>query len=161
MIADYDFLKLKTSRLASAGTDPEWKTKVVRVMMEYQYDPKWIEASSENKKLLESRVQQSINSRRPQKMIAVQGAAIAQVDTRPNLPNIPASLAVLVIHGKLDRMVAYSESEHIVKNIKHAKRFDPGSKGDQFGHFWFDYFSTEWWADEIESYLSESSKAKL
>lgn len=147
--------------MADAASDPDWKTKIVRLMMEYQYDPQWIAASPENKKLLESRVQVSVKSRRPQKMIALQGAAIAQVDTRPDLPNIPASLPVLVIHGKLDRMVAYSESEYIVKLIRHAQRFDPGSKTDQYGHFWFDYFGSEWWADQIERYLSDSTKARL
>lgn len=141
--------------LASAGTDPDWKKKVATVMMEYQYDPKWLAASPENKQLFESRVSGSVNSRRPQKMIALQGAAIAQVDTRQDLPNVPASLKVLVIHGKLDRMVAYAESEHIVKNIKHARRFDAGERGDQFGHFWFDYYGTDWWASEIEKYLSQ------
>jgi pimeloyl-ACP methyl ester carboxylesterase len=147
--------------LSTAGTDPEWKRNMVKVMMEYQYDPKWISASPTNKKLFDSRVENSLNSRRPQKIITLQGASIAQVDTRPDLPNVPASLPVLIIHGRLDRMVAYSESEHIVKNIKHAQRFDPGRNGDQYGHFWFDYFDTAWWADEIESYLSGGQKAKL
>lgn len=147
--------------MANASSDPDWKKKIVAVMMEYQYDPKWLVASADNKNLFNARVEKSANSRRPQKVIAMQGASIAQVDTRPNLPKIPASLPVLVIHGKLDRMVAYSESEHIIKNIKHAKRFDPGSRGDQFAHFWFDYFGTEWWAEEIERYLGESHQARL
>ncbi|UZJ55222.1 hypothetical protein CBS101457_004542 [Exobasidium rhododendri] len=149
--------------MASAESDPNWKTKMVKVMMEYQYDPEWIHASSKNQQLLESRVEKSVNSRRPQKIIAMQGASIAQVDTRPDLPRIPASLPVLIIHGRLDRMVAYSESEHIVKNIAHAKRFDPGTNGDRYGHFWFDYFETSWWADRINTYLSEgdSHKARL
>ena len=148
--------------MANASGDPNWKKKVATVMMEYQYDPKWLAASSENRKLFESRVDKSANSRRPQKMIALQAAAIAQVDTRPDLPNIPASLPVLVIHGKLDRMVAYSESEHIIKNVKHAVRLDPGEKGDQYAHFWFDYFGSQWWADQIETYLQSGSiQAKL
>lgn len=140
--------------MADVANDPNWKTKITNIMMEYQYDPKWLAANQENKNLFEKRVKEAVNSRRPQKMIALQGAAIAQVDTRKDLSNIPASLPVLVIHGKLDRMVAYRESDEIVKNIKHAQRFDPGSKGDDYGHFWFDYFSTQWWADEIEGYLA-------
>lgn len=146
------------SSMSSAGSDPNWKTKLVTIMMEYQYDPAWLAASAANKKVFESRVADSVNSRRPQKIIALQGAAIAQVDSRSDLPRVPASLDVLVIHGKLDRMVAYSESEHIIKNINHAVRFDPGAKGDQFGHFWFDYHGADWWADEIEKYLSSAGQ---
>lgn len=142
--------------MANAASDPNWKTKIATIMMEYQYDPKWLAESLQNKELFKDRVEKSVNSRRPQKIIAYQSAAIGQVDTRSSLPNIPASLPVLVVHGKLDRMVSYAESEHIVKNIKHAKRFDPGEKGDQFAHYWFDYFGTQWWADQIEQYLSSS-----
>lgn len=142
--------------MANIANDPNWKTKITNIMMEYQYDPNWLAANQENKNLFEKRVNEAVNSRRPQKMIALQGAAIAQVDTRQSLPSIPASLPVLIIHGKLDRMVAYRESDEIVKAIKHAQRFDPGSKSDQYGHFWFDYYSTQWWADEIEKYLANT-----
>jgi pimeloyl-ACP methyl ester carboxylesterase len=159
--SDYFDLFADFHRLATAGTDPDWKNKITTTLMEYQYDPTWLAASTKNKKLFQDRIQQSANSRRPNKMIALQSAAIAQMDTRPRLPSIPSSLPVLIIHGKLDRMVAYSESDYLVKLIKHATRFDPGSNGDQYGHFWFDYFGTEWWADEIEGYLGTNSRAKL
>jgi alpha-beta hydrolase superfamily lysophospholipase len=145
--------------MADVAGDPNWKTKITTLMMEYQYDPKWLTASEENKRLFEKRVDRAVNSRRPQKIIALQAASIAQVDTRSSLPQIPSSLPVLVIHGKLDRMVSYQESEAIVKNIKHAKRFDPGSKSDNYGHYWFDYYGSQWWADEVEKYLASSRGA--
>lgn len=144
--------------MADIANDPNLKTKITKIMMEYQYDSKWLAANQENKTLFEKRVKEAVNSRRPQKMIALQGAAIAQVDTRKSLPKIPASLPILIIHGKLDRMVAYRESDEIVKKIKHAQRFDPGNKGEDCGHFWFDYYSTQWWADEIEKYLVSNCK---
>jgi fermentation-respiration switch protein FrsA (DUF1100 family) len=155
-----DSLPLRNRMVDLAG-DPEFKSKVTRVMMEYQYDPKWLAANEDHKKLFEYRVDRSTNSRRPQKMIALQAASIAQVDTRSRLQNIPASLPILVIHGKLDRMVSYKESEAFFQNIKHAQRFDPGSKGEDYAHFWFDYFDTQWWADEVEKYLGASRGAKL
>lgn len=120
--------------------------------MAYQFDVEWLKVPA-NKEIFDRRVRESLTTRRPQSIIASQGAAIAQRDTRSELGSIPASLPVLVIHGRLDRMVAYSESDYLVKGIKSAKRIDMSPHDEQYGHFWFDYFGADWWAKSIENFL--------
>lgn len=157
--------------MASAGTDPNWKEKVGTIMMEFQYDRDWLSSQS-NRDFLQTRVKDQMKLRRPQRVIGLQMAAIAARDVRSDLPRIPASLPVLVLHGRLDRMVDYSESQYIVDGIKHASRLDMPPHSEQFGHFWYDYFGEMWWATQIEHFLqhgkqpsksspSRSSKAKL
>lgn len=138
--------------MATADTDPKWKEKYTELMMSYQYDQDWL-AQAANKDKFAQRIKVALSTRRPQGIIASQGAAIAQRDTRAELGRIPSSLPVLIIHGHLDRMVAYSESEHLIKGIKHARRIDMKPHGDRYGHFWFDYFDQAWWAQKIEHFL--------
>lgn len=121
-------------------------------MMAYQFDVEWPKVAA-NKEIFDRRVRESLTTRRPQSIIATQSAAIAQRDTRADLPRIPSSLPVLVIHGRLDRMVAYSESEYLLKGIKSAKRINMAPHDEQYGHFWFDYFGADWWAKSIENFL--------
>lgn len=152
------FLLISFRSVASADSDPNWKEKAATAMMEFQYDHAWL-AQEANRKVLQERVAVSVGTRRPQRIIGAQAAAIAQRDVRGELPRIPVSLPVLVIHGTKDRMVAYSESDHIVQGIKHAKRLDMTPHTSDFGHFWFDYFGASWWAQQIDSFLQRGHLA--
>ena len=86
-------------------------------------------------------------------------------DVRESLPKIPSQIRVLVIHGKLDRVIHYAESEHIMRGITHARRVTvdhsrmvPGSiPTDQFGHLWFHYFDIDLWLGVIETFLDDFS----
>lgn len=149
--------------LSQAGTNPKWKDELTEFLYSYQYDEGWL-SQKENKSTFEERVKVSLSTRRPQSIIGSQMLAIQGRDTREELHKIPESIPVLIIHGKLDRMVKYSESESFTKSIKNAKRIDMHPYTDQYGHFWFDYFGKEFWAKKIEEYLQNghsSNKAKL
>lgn len=149
--------------LSQAGTNPKWKDELTEFLMSYQYDENWMKEKG-NKPTFEERVKVSLTTRRPQSIIGSQMLAIQGRDTREELHKISESLPVLIIHGKLDRMVKYSESDSFTKSIKSAKRLDMQPNNDQFGHFWFDYFGKEFWANKIENYLQNghsSTKSKL
>lgn len=82
----------------------------------------------------------SLQTTRPQEMIALQAGAIGQYRSRDDLGRIPESVPVMIIHGKLDRMVHYKESEPLEKGIAHAKRVDLSdgvkeAQDGQYGHF--------------------------
>lgn len=101
---------------------------------QYCYDPDWIKA---NPNLYEKRVQESINTRRPARTVALQQRAIGKYDVRSELPSLPASLPVLVIHGDQDVAVYPAEKEEILKGIGHATLAKcPRS---DFGHNWLVY----------------------
>lgn len=126
-------------------------------MMEYQYDPDFL---AKNDALFQQRVQAALDTRRPQSMIMLQSSAIASVNVSDRLSRVPSSLPVLIIHGKLDRMVAYAESDIIQGGIKHATRMQTPS--DQYGHFWHDYFGADFWANSIDKFLNaRDGQAKL
>lgn len=147
----------RMERASQASSRQEGKRIITTTMMEYQYDPKFL---SSNDALFQSRIQTALDSRRPQSIILLQSGAIAPVNVGGVLERVPASLPVLIIHGKLDRMVAVSESDLIQKGIKHAKRIPTPS--DQYGHFWHDYFSPKFWAESIDKFLNErGAQAKL
>ncbi|CEH14577.1 Soluble epoxide hydrolase [Ceraceosorus bombacis] len=139
---------------ANAKSKEERNKLMSEAIMALQYFPEWITSSQDHASLLAHRVKVSLDTRRPQEIIGLQIGAIGAVDTRPDLYRIPQTLPTLVIHGKRDRMVAYSESEHILKGIKHATRLD--TPNDQIGHFWFDFLTTNFWVDSINAHLDSA-----
>jgi hypothetical protein len=85
---------------------------------------------------------------------------VRDADHRANLHIVPASTKVLVIHGTLDRMISYGESDYILKGISHARRVTVGNNygqvpSEKYGHTWFDYFKPEVWVDVIEGFLDD------
>lgn len=99
--------------------------------MQLCYDEGWIRANPE---LCERRIQESINSRRPAATIQLQQRAIGGYDVRKQLPSIPKSLAVLIIHGKRDVSVYPNEMQDLMQGIKHAQVLQ--CPKDDFGHNW-------------------------
>lgn len=107
-----------------------------------------------------ARVEQSLRSRRPQTTIAMQAGAIAQCDTRAALARLPRRLPVLLIQGKLDRMVDYEESRILEAHLPQVRRYVPPA-GDAFGHMWFDYFDRDTaWVRPLSAFL-DAPPAKL
>jgi alpha-beta hydrolase superfamily lysophospholipase len=109
-------------------------------MLAYQYDVASLEKDERLNKIMQDRIEVSLQTTRPQEMIALQAGAIGQYRSRDDLGRIPDSVPVLIIHGKLDRMVHYKESEPLEKGITHAKRVDLSdgvkqAQEGQYGHF--------------------------
>lgn len=132
-------------------TPAQRKRQLTEVFMKYCYDPDWIERCPE---LYEKRVQESINTRRPAKTVALQQRAIGKYDVRQKLPNISPSLPVLVIHGDRDVAVYPAEKDDILAGIKHAKVAK--CPREDFGHNWYDYFDLEFWRMIINKFLDQS-----
>lgn len=90
---------------------------------------------------------------------------VRDADHRPNLHLVPASTKVLVIHGTLDRMISYSESNYILEGIPHARRVAVGRDygqvpSEKYGHTWFDYFEPEVWVGVFEGFLDDRVQAQ-
>ena len=147
-----------------------------RPLTELGYDKQWLSIPA-NRALVEAKLPNMVYGR-PARIIAQQGAAVGapEADHRSALPSIPSSIQVLVLHGKLDRMISYKESDYIVRGIAHARRVPisaPGTgkegegegkgkgrkKGtlpsDVYGHTWYDYFTPAIWDEVITCFLDD------
>jgi hypothetical protein len=67
----------------------------------------------------------------------------------------------MLIQGKRDRMISYSETRYIEEGIPHLQWYDHPEVGREFGHWWYDFGSSvDIWADGISAFL-DSGKVKL
>ncbi|KAN0063893.1 hypothetical protein ACQY0O_003499 [Thecaphora frezii] len=160
---DADLQTIQTEA-AKIKNNEERNLFITTEMMKLQYHPEVLQPGSALHRQLEHRIHVSLSTRQPAEIITYQFFAIQGCDTRPDLHRIPETLPVLVIHGHRDRVVSYSESDYIVKGIKHARRFVP-EQGSEFAHFWYDYFGIDVWTDAIDRFLDgpspSSASAKL
>lgn len=92
----------------------------------------------------------------------MQVAAISGCDTRKALKEqVSRQLPVLLIQGKRDRMISFTETKYIEESLPQLQWFKHPEIGLEFGHFWFDFGSkTEIWADAIGKFL-DTGKVKL
>ncbi|GAA5968687.1 hypothetical protein JCM21900_005478 [Sporobolomyces salmonicolor] len=134
----------------------EEKKKLVAPFIYIGYDPEFV-ADAKNKALLERRIKESVESRRPARTVQNQVGVIAGYDVRKKLSTIPPALPVLVLHGTLDRSVYYSEAKYILQGIKHAKLLS----FDGVGHMWYDYYTPSYWADLLNRFLSDQDVSSL
>lgn len=114
------------------------KLRSVEELLRYQYDETTLSTEQWAKERILFRICVSLNTYRPQPIIALQIMAIGQCRlTEEDLAKVPSSVPVLIIHGKQDRMVHYAESDKIASWIKHSKRVDlsDGPKGAHEGHY--------------------------
>ncbi|CDS00084.1 uncharacterized protein SPSC_00761 [Sporisorium scitamineum] len=126
---------------------------ITEQMMKLQYHPAVLGTGKPLQGQFEHRLQVARTTKRPAWIIGLQFLAIQSADLRKQLHRIPSSVPVMVIHGKRDQMVLYSESERILDGIKHAKRFE-GTPSGEFGHFWYDYFDLHRvWIPSINAFL--------
>ncbi|TKY90202.1 hypothetical protein EX895_000200 [Sporisorium graminicola] len=139
---------------------------ITQEMMQLQYHPAALGPSGPLQRQFEHRLQVARTTKRPAYIIGLQFLAIQSTDLRKQLHRIPATLPVMVIHGRRDQMVLYSESERILNGIKHAKRLQD-TPSTEFGHFWYDYFELDYWIRSISNFLDhgkvggQSSESKL
>ncbi|PWY96889.1 alpha/beta-hydrolase [Testicularia cyperi] len=148
---DLDLMKLQAE--AKKITDKSKRDEYITgEMMKMQYHPEVLGQGKPLQSKLEGRIKTALATSRPASIIAQQFFAIQGGDLRGQLSNIPSSLPVMVIHGKRDRMVLYPESDHILTGIPHAQRL-ANTPDDQFGHFWYDYFSIPFWNSAITQFL--------
>ncbi|PWN29659.1 alpha/beta-hydrolase [Jaminaea rosea] len=158
-----DQMQQEANKIENNEQRKQW---TIEELLKYQYDADSLAASQALRERLLLRISVSSVTRRPQQIVGVQAMAISQVRlTESDLSKIPASVPVLVIHGKKDRMVHYAESEKHAGWIKHAKRVDlsDGSKEAKeghYGHFWYDYFGADYWARKINGWLDEKDQKR-
>ncbi|GAA6024445.1 hypothetical protein JCM10207_005766 [Rhodosporidiobolus poonsookiae] len=135
---------------APAGTlTLEQKKELVTPFIHVGYDPSFLR-DPRNESLLERRILESVQSRRPAR-------TIAGYDVRRKLQAIPPTLPVLVLHGTLDRSVYYSESKYILRGIPHAQLLT----FDGIGHMWYDYFDLPYWTNLLNRFLANEEVASL
>ncbi|PWN51233.1 alpha/beta-hydrolase [Violaceomyces palustris] len=154
---------IDTQALQEEGNKIEDKQKrklfLTEELMKLQYHPEALVHGSEICRKFQRRIEVSLKTRRPAEIIGFQFLAIQANDVREKLHRIPSSLPVLIIHGRRDRMVSFSETEYTTKGIPHALWFK-AKGGDQFGHFWYDYFELQDWVNGIAAFLDQDQGAK-
>ncbi|BGP30383.1 hypothetical protein JCM10296v2_002137 [Rhodotorula toruloides] len=134
----------------------EDKVKLVTPFVHVGYDPKFVQ-DPKNKEILDRRVKESVESRRPARTVQNQVGVIAGYDVRKQLSSVPSTLPVLVFHGTLDRSVYYTEASYICKGIPHAQFLSL----DGVGHMWYDYFTLDWWTDLLNRFLEGGDVSSL
>ncbi|SGZ15093.1 BQ5605_C029g10642 [Microbotryum silenes-dioicae] len=126
------------------------KKELIRPFIRVNYDPKFV-ASPRNHDLLERRTMESVMTRRPARTIAHQMQAIAKYDVRKQIPSVPTSTPVLVVHGTEDRSVYFTELDYILRGIKHAQVARFGG----MGHSWADYYTPQFWTEFISAFCDD------
>ncbi|GAA5941876.1 alpha/beta fold hydrolase [Sporobolomyces koalae] len=125
----------------------EAKRKLVEPFTNVNYSPDFIK-NPKNRPLLDRRIDESIDSRRPARTVQQQ---IAGYDVRKKLGSIPSHVPVLVLHGTLDRSVYYTEAKYILEGIRHAKLLT----FEGVGHMWYDYYTPEYWVRLLSVFLND------
>ncbi|GAA5826404.1 hypothetical protein JCM5353_008859 [Sporobolomyces roseus] len=128
----------------------EDKRKLVEPFTYVNYSPDFVK-DPKNRKLLNQRIDESIDSRRPARTVQQQVGVIAGYDVRKQLSSIPSTLPVLVLHGTLDRSVYYTEAKYILEGIKHAKL----QTFEGVGHMWYDYYTPRYWSNLLDKFLED------
>lgn len=134
--------------------------------MRLQYDEETLAASEKLRSIMAWRIELSLAENIPQEIVGLQAMAIRAYRSKDPavLGRIPPSVPVLVIHGKRDRMVRYDESlpfETMIPNVRRVDLSDGPAEAQQgaYGHFFFDYFSTDYWAAKIGDFLDNENGA--
>lgn len=111
-------------------------------MLRLQYDEESLSnTASPLIPIMNDRIKVSLNTARPQAIIAQQFMAINSLTlSQEDLARIPKSVPVLVIHGKRDRMVHPYMGDKLLDWIEHSSLVDlgdgpRGAKDHQYGHF--------------------------
>ncbi|GAA5822255.1 hypothetical protein JCM10212_006128 [Sporobolomyces blumeae] len=126
------------------------KRKLVEPFNNVNYSPEFFK-DPRNRELLDRRINESIDSKRPAKTVQAQVGVIAGYDVRKKLSSIPATLPVLILHGTVDRSVYYTEAKYIMAGIKHAKLLT----FEGVGHMWYDWYTPDYWADLLSKFLDD------
>ncbi|PKI85105.1 hypothetical protein MVES1_000821 [Malassezia vespertilionis] len=160
-----EFHPTKIPQRAENMPRDEYNRNVTEYMLSMQYAERDLYPGNPIYITYQQRVARGGDAKRPQAIIASQLGAIAQFDSRESLAKIPRTLPVMVIHGKMDRMVAYAESEILMQHIQQAKRYIPNESSGKdvgaFGHMWFDYYNLKRdWVEPINHFL-DTPAAKL
>ncbi|GAA5851188.1 hypothetical protein JCM9279_007477 [Rhodotorula babjevae] len=134
----------------------EQKCDLSRPFIYIGYDPAFVK-NPRNKDVLERRVREAVEARRPAQTIQNQIGVIAGYDVRTKLSTIPETLPVLVLHGNLDRSVYYSEHKYILEHIKHAQFLS----FDGVSHAWYDYYDLDFWTSLFDRFLADQDVASL
>ncbi|WFD44977.1 hypothetical protein MPSI1_003653 [Malassezia psittaci] len=151
-----------TYRSSPEGVSRQERDRIItKTMLEFQYDQSVIGAGGILDAKMKRRMEESLQSRRPQRVIAQQAGAVSQYDSREALKSLPRHLPVLLIQGKRDRMVNYEESHIIQDCIPGAERYIP-PEGEEYGHMWFDYYDLHRsWVVPICTFLDKPARPLL
>ncbi|KAL1740637.1 Alpha/Beta hydrolase protein, partial [Schizophyllum fasciatum] len=148
----------------------EGRLESVRRVVEVTFDSLWYNDPA-NAQRVEQWAKQFAEPRQKQALIA-QTKATSNVNFGDLHAQMPRHIQFLVIHGTLDRFVAYFHSVEIMRKIPWARRVEIGSgRGQidhcQFGHQWYGYFDAQRWRDVFDVFLdgqaeeTKDKKAKL
>ncbi|GAA5845901.1 hypothetical protein JCM11251_006724 [Rhodosporidiobolus azoricus] len=148
--AHSDLLQAIPSPPAGKPLSLEEKKALVTPFIHVGYDPAFLR-NPQNKEVLDRRVLESVETRRPARTVQHQLGVIAGYDVRKRLSSIPDSRPVLILHGKLDKSVYYSEAAHLTRGIKHAQLLS----FEGVGHMWYDYFTLEYWSTLLSRFLDD------
>ncbi|PPQ68157.1 hypothetical protein CVT25_014083 [Psilocybe cyanescens] len=136
----------------------EERKEIARRVVSSLVDPQWIESNGERFEFIFRRtVNPAIN--RPSDIIAKQALALKKFDFVKLLYQLPSDTRIMVIHGRLDRVIPFTCAEEIIKQIPQACLVEKGSLPGQipsyeFGHFWYEYFDIHIWRDVIDTFMS-------
>jgi len=130
------------------------KEAAVRPIVESIFDPQWIKQNPGQF----ARSVEGMTRARPLRTILMQAHAMGEIDFDKLHRRLPRETQFLVVHGKRDQVVPYSESKKILRRIPWAREVSVGTCRGQvpnleFGHHWFEYFSAEVWTGVIEEFL--------
>ncbi|KAG6814595.1 hypothetical protein H0H92_000124 [Tricholoma furcatifolium] len=122
-------------------------------VIEMAFDPKWIEENGPRFNAICESVFKGL-SNRPGEVIAKQSLALQKFDFADLLSKLPTDIKVLIIHGKLDKIVPRWCGEDIQKRIHGAVMLECGTRPGQvpsldFGHNWYEYFDLEVWQNVV------------
>lgn len=134
----------------------EDKVKLVTPFIHVGYDPAFIR-DPKNKDILDRRIKESVEAKRPSRTVQNQIGVIAGYDVRKKLPAVPSTLPVLILHGTADRSVYYSESKYIQRGLPHAQLVS----FDGIGHTWYDYYTLEYWTGLLNTFLDGGDVSSL
>ncbi|GAA5992431.1 hypothetical protein JCM10908_000812 [Rhodotorula pacifica] len=126
----------------------EDKVKLATPFIHVGYDPAFVR-DPKNKDILDRRIRESVEARRPSRTVQNQIGVIAGYDVRKLLPAVPSTVPVLILHGTADRSVYYSEAKYIQRGLKHAQLVS----FDGIGHTWYDYYTLDYWTNLLNTFL--------
>ncbi|KAF5381111.1 hypothetical protein D9615_004137 [Tricholomella constricta] len=138
---------------------------VARRVIEMTFDSKWIEENGSRLNFICDRVFSGI-SHRPGEVIAKQGVALQKFQFADLLPNLPAEMKVMVIHGTSDQVIPLRCGEDILRRIRGAKSVQKGIQPGQvptleFGHYWYEYFDIKVWQDVVNVFIDDAPPSIL
>ncbi|KAK0496838.1 Alpha/Beta hydrolase protein [Armillaria luteobubalina] len=137
---------------------PAEKLEIAKRLIQATLDPVWLQENPSRFAVILKRT--LTGGARPPESIAQQGVALKSFDFEHQLVDMPRNTRILVVHGRLDKVIPFSFGQDITNMIPWATMVSVGSKPGQvpsydFGHYWYEYFDIQVWVDVVEKFLKK------